>query len=146
MEIGSERRAVKTLGEECNQFFVFPPFRTAWLPFRFSFDLVNRSLAVLLEFRGCVCAGCSPGRVVCMRLVMAIGAKWNSVVDMVVPKDNMVHLHSVESATYAAPAPTVCQELLDFSFVESHESSPSSSVIERALQPRGVLRRLEEQG
>ena len=120
MEVGSERWTVETLGEEGDQFLVLPPFRTARLPLRLSLDLVNRAFAVLLEFRGCVGAGRSPGRVVGMRLVMAIGAKRNPVVDMVVPGNNMMHLQSMESATYAAPATAVYQELLRFSFVETH--------------------------
>ena len=63
-----------------------------------------------------------------MRLVMTIGAKRNAVVDMVVPRNNMMHSHSMESATYAAPATAVYQELLGFSLVETHEPSPSSSL------------------
>jgi hypothetical protein len=55
-----------------------------------------------------------------MRLVMTIGAKRNAVVDMVVPGNNMMHLHSMESATYAAPATAVYKELLRFNFVETH--------------------------
>ena len=59
-----------------------------------------------------------------MRFVVTIGAKSNAVVDIVIPRNNMVHLHSVESATYAAPATAIYQKLLGFNLVEAHEWSP----------------------
>ena len=68
-----------------------------------------------------------------MRLIMTIGTKRNAVFDMVITRNNMMHLNSVESATYAAPAAAVNQEFLGFSLFKSHESSPSSSVIEQGI-------------
>jgi len=53
-------------------------------------------------------------------LVVTIGAEGNSILNAIVPRNDMMHLHPVEAAAYATPATAVYEKLLYFSLVKTH--------------------------
>jgi len=51
---------------------------------------------------------------------MAVGAKWDTVFDIIISGDNMVHLHKMQPTSNTTTATALGEELLYFYFIKAH--------------------------
>jgi hypothetical protein len=63
---------------------------------------------------------------------MTVWAERNTIVYIIITRNNVMNLDSVQSATDATPATAVCEKLFNFNLVKTHSQPSGSSSIERA--------------
>jgi hypothetical protein len=73
---------------------------------------------------------------------MAVGAKWDTVFDIIISGDNMVHLHTMQPSSNTTTATAIGEELRCFYVIKAHGTLSLLYPPNAANQPRGLLRRL----